>query len=355
MAQTLANGFVVPQRTDPISESGVDEMRLLGASGDARVGQLDLQSRTRDADLADQIAGMEGMTYVGAWESDREYRINDVVTHGGDSWARLTAGSDGEPGADSTAWGLVARKGDGGGFGELTETSVPGLWEGVGVGIELGDSHLDTIIAPNTYVCRSSENALKALGYPYEGVPGTLVVLPWNPVIPRVIAVFYPWTSRAVVKRTLNGDGTWREWMDLHGNPIESGSSLADRLASIEYASGERDLTTLAGGITSGSLLVERTGHTVQMTFNDVQVEDQGSSYTAWGGLLPTGWRPTSTIGYRYLPLSPTSGSHSNGPMRVSRYGDVGVYNSDGGRTIRGTVTWTTTDPVPTTPLGDSA
>lgn len=264
MAQTLSNGFVVPQRTDPISESGVDEMRLLGASGDARVGQLDLQSRARDDDLADQIAGMDGMTYVGAWESGREYRINDVVTHGGDSWARLTAGSTGEPGADSTAWGLVARKGDGGGFGELTETSVPGLWEGADVGVEA-------------------------------------------------------------------------------------------RLAALEYESGERDLTALLDGVTSGQLLVERAGHSVQMTFNDLEVEDQGSSYTAWGGLLPTGWRPASAVGYRYFPLSPTSSTHSAGPMRVSKYGGIVVYDSDGGRTIRGTVTWTTTDPVPTTPLGDSA
>ena len=143
MAQTLASGVVIPAPGDRISASGVQEMRTLGASVDtglaltqAQVAQVDAQSRARDADLADQVAGMEGMTYVGAWESGRTYRINDVVTHGGDSWARLTAGSAGEPGASPTDWGLVARKGDGGGFGELTETSVPGLWEGVDVGVE---------------------------------------------------------------------------------------------------------------------------------------------------------------------------------------------------------------------------
>ena len=143
MAQTLASGVVIPAPGDRISASGVQEMRTLGASVDtglslaqAQVAQTDSQSRARDADLADQVAGMEGMTYVGAWESGTSYRINDVVTHGGGSWARLTAGSAGEPGADPAAWGLVARKGDGGGFGELTETGTPGLWEGVDVGIE---------------------------------------------------------------------------------------------------------------------------------------------------------------------------------------------------------------------------
>ena len=143
MAQTLASGVVIPAPGDRISASGVQEMRTLGASVDtglsaaqAQTAQVDAQSRARDADLADQVAGMEGMTYVGAWESGRTYRINDVVAHGGDSWARLTAGSAGEPGASPTDWGLVARKGDGGGFGELSETAVPGLWEGVDAGIE---------------------------------------------------------------------------------------------------------------------------------------------------------------------------------------------------------------------------
>ena len=138
MAQTLASGVVIPAPGDRISASGVQEMRTLGASVDtglsltqAQAAQVDAQSRARDADLADQVAGMEGMSYVGAWESGTSYRINDVVTHGGDSWARLTAGSTGEPGADPTAWGVVARRGEGGGFGELSETAVTGLYDTV--------------------------------------------------------------------------------------------------------------------------------------------------------------------------------------------------------------------------------
>lgn len=138
MAQTLANGVVIPQPGDRISSAGVDEMRALGASVNAglgatsaQIGQVDVQSRARDDALADQVAGMEGMTYVGAWESGTSYRINDVVTHGGDSWARLTAGSAGEPGSSPTDWGLVARKGDGGGFGDLVETEVAGLYDTV--------------------------------------------------------------------------------------------------------------------------------------------------------------------------------------------------------------------------------
>lgn len=147
----------------------------------------------------------------------------------------------------------------------------------------------------------------------------------------------------------------WRHAPRDHEHDIADVTGLTARLAALEYWSGERDLTSLVTGRTSGRLLIERTGHTVQMTFVDLEVEDQGSSYSVWSSLLPSGWRPGPALGYRYLPLSPTSSTHSPGPMRVSRYGGVGVYNSDGGRTIRGTVTWTTTNPAPTTPLGDPA
>src|SRR5699024_4375671 len=165
MAQTLASGVVIPDPGDRISAAGVQEMRTLGASVDsglslaqAQVAQVDAQSRARDADLADQVAGMEGMTYVGACESGTSYRINDVVTHAWDSWARLTAGDAGEPGTSPTDWGLVARKGDGGGFGQLTETEVVGLYDTVEPPpwsppdpIDLGTAHLDTITEPGDY------------------------------------------------------------------------------------------------------------------------------------------------------------------------------------------------------------
>lgn len=143
MAQTLASGVVIPAPGDRISAAGVQEMRTLGVSVNAglavaqvNAAQSDFESRARDEALEGLIAGMEGMTYTGAWEPGRTYRINDVVTHGGDSWARLTAGASGEPGAAPEHWGLVARKGDGGGFGALSETDVPGLYDTVDVGIE---------------------------------------------------------------------------------------------------------------------------------------------------------------------------------------------------------------------------
>lgn len=194
MAQTLASGVVIPAPGDRISAAGVQEMRTLGASVDtglslahaqvaqvdAQVAQADAQSRARDRGLEDQIAGMEGMTYVGAWESGRTYRINEVVTHGGDSWARLTAGSAGEPGASPTDWGLVARKGDGGGFGELTETGTPGLYETVDNGVEgrlaaleydSGVRNIAGLIRPGYTVERATvERAGRTVTLAFEGL-----------------------------------------------------------------------------------------------------------------------------------------------------------------------------------------
>lgn len=86
--------------------------------------------------------------------------------------------------------------------------------------VELGARHLDTVVVPDQYVQRTTANALKSLGYPYEGVSGALVVLPWNPALPRVIAVFYPWNELPVAKRTSNSNGTWRPWVDPMGKEI---------------------------------------------------------------------------------------------------------------------------------------
>lgn len=182
MAQTLPNGVVIPEQTESISGAGVQELRTVGQTADASLAgkastgyvdnglndakkfasqkydesisyasAVESASLVRDADLEALIAGMEGMDYVGAWEPGYVYRINDVVTHGGDSWARLTAGSTGEPGADPAAWGLVARKGDGGGFGELSETDVTGLYETVEPEPSVPVSWADLIGKPATY------------------------------------------------------------------------------------------------------------------------------------------------------------------------------------------------------------
>lgn len=183
MAQTLSEGPVIPDADggEQISATGVNELRTLGSSTNAalasvradaaagiaaaedsaavaaQIGTLaDSTSRARDTALEGLIAGMEGMTYVGAWASGTTYRINDVVTHGGDSWARLTTGATGEPGVSATDWGLVARKGDGGGFGALTETATVGLYDTVNNGFAARLTALEYKSGPRNITGRMS-------------------------------------------------------------------------------------------------------------------------------------------------------------------------------------------------------
>ncbi|WP_193117027.1 hypothetical protein [Brachybacterium tyrofermentans] len=120
------------------ASTGYVDAGLAGAT--SYTSTVESASLARDDVLAADIAGMEGMTYVGAWEAGQTYRVNDVVTHGGDSWARLTAGDTGEPGVSAADWGLVARQGAGGGFGDLVETAVVGLYDTVAPSSDAYDS-----------------------------------------------------------------------------------------------------------------------------------------------------------------------------------------------------------------------
>lgn len=253
MAQTLSEGPVIPDADggEQISATGVNELRTLGASTNAALASVraaavalaaeaeaaaavaaqigtdaDATSRARDTALEGLIAGMEGMSYVGAWVSGTTYRVNDVVTHGGDSWARLTTGATGEPGVSSADWGLVARKGDGGGFGELSETATDGLYETVApapwsppVPIDLGTAHLDTITTPGDYTQIFASRATKAQGYPHEGSAGILSVRAWNAANGYVIQTFTPWQSAAMAKRTKYSSG-FQTWFGVNGSAL---------------------------------------------------------------------------------------------------------------------------------------
>ena len=55
MARNLPNGVRVPQATDPISASGVDEMVTLGTTADAAIGGLVVTAE----DLDDRLSVVE--------------------------------------------------------------------------------------------------------------------------------------------------------------------------------------------------------------------------------------------------------------------------------------------------------
>lgn len=84
--------------------------------------------------------------------------------------------------------------------------------------INLGTQHLDTIMAPDVYVQPFASRATNSNGYPWDGIAGTLEVLPWNPTAGNVIAVFTSW-DRGIAKRVYH-NGVWREWLDAMGTVI---------------------------------------------------------------------------------------------------------------------------------------
>lgn len=276
MAQTLASGVVIPAPGDRISAAGVQEMRTLGASVDAglslaqaQVAQTDAQSRARDADLADQVAGMEGMTYVGAWQSGRTYRINDVVTHGGDSWARLTAGSTGEPGVSATDWGLVARQGAGGGFGDLVETEVVGLYDTVEASMDLDqiagldtalvgkrnvaptvigqNVNLNDVTTPGEHSQQFTAWATPELNYPGGASPvaGRLFVGA-NVQRTQVTQIYIPFTTSVVEMWVRNFYNTWGTWRRL---VLDNDARLSDARTPKAHTHVAADITDLGAAV----------------------------------------------------------------------------------------------------------
>ena len=405
MAQTLASGVVIPDPGDRISAAGVQEMRTLGASVDsglslaqAQVAQVDAQSRARDADLADQVAGMEGMTYVGAWESGTSYRINDVVTHGGDSWARLTAGDAGEPGTSPTDWGLVARKGDGGGFGDLAETVVPGLYDTVEVSMGMAqvdglvaalsgkraiapmvigeNVNLNDVTTPGEHSQQFTAWATPELNYPV-GVACRVIVAA-NTSGSQVTQFCIPFTTSTLEIWMRNYYKSWGAWERL---PMARDvAAKADANHPALYDSGWRDITSrIPAAVASGKVYLRRTGPTVWMDFNDVlTVDPPANEWHTWAGLIPTGFSVPRR--FTYVPLSFTgarvgvqdppvaevspdtlyNGAQALGPARLEPSGRAIIYGARSGDgltpyIVRGLVSWPTTDAIPTTLPGSPA
>ena len=384
MAQTLASGVVIPDPGDRISAAGVQEMRTLGASVDsglslaqAQVAQVDAQSRARDADLADQVAGMEGMTYVGAWESGTSYRINDVVTHGGDSWARLTAGDAGEPGTSPTDWGLVARKGDGGGFGQLTETEVVGLYDTVEVSMGMAqvdglvaalsgkraiapmvigeNVNLNDVTTPGEHSQQFTAWATPELNYPV-GVACRVIVAA-NTSGSQVTQFCIPFTTSTLEIWMRNYYKSWGAWERL---PMARDvAAKADANHPALYQSGVRNV---AAGLLPGwaaavnGVTLSRQGPTVTLALDVTRTGEElvppGQSGTDYADLIPipAGFAPIGTGFIAPMKSGGTSPRPGGWYDRVAT--NIRIRDLDAtfptGKRITNVVTWQTRDEIPT-------
>ena len=391
MAQALASGVVIPDPGDRISAAGVQEMRTLGASVDsglslaqAQVAQVDAQSRARDADLADQVAGMEGMTYVGAWESGTSYRINDVVTHGGDSWARLTAGDAGEPGTSPTDWGLVARKGDGGGFGQLTETEVVGLYDTVEVSMGMAqvdglvaalsgkraiapmvigeNVNLNDVTTPGEHSQQFTAWATPELNYPV-GVACRVIVAA-DTSGSQVTQFCIPFTTSTLEIWMRNYYKSWGAWERL---PMARDvAAKADANHPALYQSGVRNVAggLLAGWSAAGSgVTLSRQGFTVTLaldvTWNGGDLVPPGQGGTDYADLLPipTGFAP---IGIGFIAPMKSGGTSPRPGGWYDRVAtNIRIRDLDStfptGKRVTNVITWQTRDEIPSSLPGTPA
>ena len=130
------------------------------------------------------------------------------------------------------------------------------------------------------------------------------------------------------------------------GRTVKAWDYLNQREQMIYGDTGIRDITALAPNVTSGKLYLYRDGNTVTLIFDVVQMSGAtGTSYDMISsGGIPTGFRPTRTFWYNGVDGPP--GSRRIG---VSAAGWVPVYLSPvAGDIYRGTITWRTTQPWPT-------
>lgn len=109
---------------------------------------------------------------------------------------------------------------------------------------------------------------------------------------------------------------------------------------------GIRDITTLAPNVTSGKIFLYRDDSTVTMVLDAVQMSGaNGGSYDMVpSGVIPIGFRPPKTNWYHSL-----DGPPSVRRLGVAASGWVPVYLSPvPGDVFRGTISWQTKNPWPT-------
>ena len=169
--------------------------------------------------------------------------------------------------------------------------------------------------------------------------------------------------------------------LSLPTNPVgqdDIDQRIADHPAL--YDSGWLDITSsIPDPVASGRLYLRRTGATVWMDFNDiVTVDPPANEWHTWPGIIPAGFSVPRQ--FTYVPLSFTgarvgvqdppvaevspdtlyNGAQALGPARLEPSGRAIIYGARSGDgltpyTVRGLVSWPTTDAIPTSPPGTPA
>lgn len=114
--------------------------------------------------------------------------------------------------------------------------------------------------------------------------------------------------------------------------------TIREALLALDAEFGVRTLALTPSMMTGGTLTVQRAGNVCVLHADAVTMN------TTTGGTvftLPVGWRPAATRSSSFAGLSSRA--------QVTQFGFVQFYNWTAGTRIDGTLTWITTDPMPTT------
>lgn len=130
-----------------------------------------------------------------------------------------------------------------------------------------------------------------------------------------------------------------------HTHPVGDVTGLADRLDLLEYNSGERNITGSFARRTAGAVHLYRIGSTVWLDFRDLVSTDDTSTWQAWSGVIPSGFRPPRS--WVYSTLASWAPDSTLGPARISAGGDVLVYNANPSKRMTGIFSWPTLNAPP--------
>lgn len=118
-------------------------------------------------------------------------------------------------------------------------------------------------------------------------------------------------------------------------------------LSTIVYDSKWRNIQSLTAGYVSGNIDLRRIGYQVFLRMTELVVTDGPNTWASLNGLIPSGFTH-DLAQYTYFPMAPFVSTHSKGPFRMDRNGNVIIYDAQGQKKISGYFNWTTTDtPVP--------
>lgn len=161
--------------------------------------------------------------------------------------------------------------------------------------------------------------------------------------------------------------------------PAESGGGVSPDHPAL-YESGWRDITSsIPASVASGRAYILRAGSTVWIDFDDLVTTDPpAAQWHDWSGFIAAGFRvrrsftfvPIAFTGTRIGEPAPEepqinpdliyNSSQALGPLRLDTAGRTIIYGARSGDglsalIVRGTASWHTSDPIPTTLPGTPA